>query len=287
MTDKAQQFAQKFIEAIESGLNDGKWTRPWNRVSSFPVNPANDNYEYQGSNAMLLFMLGGGYWATYKQWKKLGAQVREGEKGTLVCRPITFVKEEDDGTKKRIGTGRFTYYSVFSSSQVDGWEEPEVAEGIDFQPMEAIEADMKALGVPVHHGGGRAFYAPSQDRIQMPQPETFHTVADYYTTLLHEGGHATGHKSRLDRDLMTGRFGDEAYAFEELVAELCSVFCAQHYGIALADEIDTNHVKYVKSWLKVLENDHTAIQKAASLAERASKYITQQQAVKEDIAEAA
>lgn len=270
--DRAPEFAQSIIDAIAAGQADGKWIRPWNCLGDFPHNPVTGR-RFSGANALKLMIAGGGAWATYNQWQEAGAQVREGEKGILVCRPKSFTKENKDGEKEQVFTGQFIYYTVHGAHQVDGWVAPEV-DTIAFSPIAAVEADMNALGVPVNHGGDRAFYVPSQDSIQMPQPEYFHSTEEYYTTLLHEGGHATGHQSRLDRDLLVGRFGDEAYAFEELVAELASVFMAQHYGIAQSETIDPNHLKYVKSWLKVLKNDPTAIQKAARLAEDAASYIT-------------
>ena len=92
---------------------------------------------------------------------------------------------------------------------------------------------------------------------------------------MHELTHWTGHTSRLARDF-SGRFGDEAYAFEELIAELGAAFTCAEIGIAPATL--EGHAGYIQSWLKVLKNDKRAIFTAASQASKAHQFLTLQQA---------
>jgi hypothetical protein len=85
---------------------------------------------------------------------------------------------------------------------------------------------------------------------------------------LHELTHWSGAASRLNRDL-SGRFGNEAYAAEELIAELSAAFLCANYQI----NGDLRHAGYIQSWLKVLKNDNKAIFKAAALAQKSADYI--------------
>jgi antirestriction protein ArdC len=93
-----------------------------------------------------------------------------------------------------------------------------------------------------------------------------------YAVALHELTHWTGHKSRLDRDF-SGRFGEEAYAFEELVAELGSAFMVAHLGLEGARL--ENHASYVQSWVKVLKSDKNAVFTASRHANAAYQFLMQ------------
>ena len=124
------------------------------------------------------------------------------------------------------------------------------------------------------HGGSRAYYMPSQLRIQMPLYAAFTDPGAYYATLSHEHIHWTGAKSRCDRDL-SGRFGNDAYAAEELVAELGAAFtCAM---LQLNSEPRPDHAEYVANWLRVLKNDKRAIFTAASKAQIAVDWMIARQ----------
>ncbi len=134
-----------------------------------------------------------------------------------------------------------------------------------------VEAFLQTLGADVRHGGDRACYVPALDGIRLPPPEAFESAAHYYGTSLHEHAHWTGHTSRLNRDL-AGRFGEAAYAAEELVAELGAAFlCA-----ALSIPGRLRHAEYLGSWLKLLRHDARAIFTAASKATAAARYLEEQ-----------
>jgi antirestriction protein ArdC len=141
--------------------------------------------------------------------------------------------------------------------------------------------------VPIKDGGDRAYYSPHGDFIQMPTFEQFlekaqasgesvkdklrdwlEALAFYLGTTFHEMVHSTGHKSREERDF-SGRFGNEAYAFEELIAEIGAASLLAATGVVSTGEVREDHVAYIKSWIKVLENDHKAIFTAESQSKKA------------------
>jgi antirestriction protein ArdC len=139
-----------------------------------------------------------------------------------------------------------------------------------FRLIEDAKASM-CTGAAIAHGGARAFYVPSADRIQMPPFESFRDACAYYATLIHELTHWTKHASRLNRDFGRKRFGDQGYAMEELVAELGAAFlCAD---LSLSPEPREEHASYIATWLKVLKQDRRAIFSAAAHAQRAADYL--------------
>lgn len=265
MIDVAAEFTTKIIDAIEGGEVNGKWVRPWNLVGEWPTNPVTGK-RYSAGNALYLMILGGGFFAGYGQWQSIGAQVRKGSKSVSVYAPM--LKKDEDGEVKLVS---YRVVRVFSHHDVDGWEPP-VTTLRAFNPIVEADKIIKATGADIRHGGDRAFYAPSHDHIQMPEAGQFLTDEGYYATLLHELVHWSGHESRLDRELNSGRFGTEAYAFEELVAEIGSTFLCGELGIHQG-EIPENHLRYVKGWLKILRGDKRAIMHAASLAQKAVTFI--------------
>jgi antirestriction protein ArdC len=113
-------------------------------------------------------------------------------------------------------------------------------------------------GITFRIGGDRAFYEPAEDFVQVPPPQAYFEPINWHRTALHELGHATGHRSRLNRDL-SGSYGTKKYAFEELVAELSSAFSCASLGIVPT----VRHADYIGSWLEVLREDNRAIVRAA------------------------
>ena len=117
-------------------------------------------------------------------------------------------------------------------------------------------------------GGERAFYDPRHDFVQVPPPQAYFEPINWYRTALHEIGHASGHPSRLNRDL-TGSFGSKKYAFEELIAEISAAYLCASLSITPS----VRHADYIASWLDVLREDNRAIVRAASAASKAADYI--------------
>jgi antirestriction protein ArdC len=266
-----QQVTDQIIKQLENGA--APWVKQWQGSTSGSHNVISGK-GYNGINTIILSMAeaAAGYksgaWATYKQWLTVGAQVKKGTKGTTIIfySPVTGSKVTASGEEKS-----YHYvlksYSVFNAEQVEGYTAAP-APVKTFNSIAALEALAAASGADIKHGGDKAFYSPSQDFIQMPNKVDFKSEAAYYATLLHELTHWSGAESRLARDL-SGRFGNEAYAAEELVAELSAAFLCAQYQI----DGDLRHAGYIASWLRVLKNDNKAIFKAAALAQKSADYI--------------
>src|ERR1035437_9168532 len=173
------------------------------------------------------------------------------------------VKKEDE--ERQIAMLRA--YTVFNIGQIDGLE-VEAPVVPDVPPHEATEAFISATKADIRHGGGRACFIPSQYFIALRPKSSFINVESYYATSLHELGHWSGHKTRLDRDL-SGRFGGEAYAAEELVAELNAAFLCAHLGIPG----ELRHSEYLGHWLTLLKEDSRAIFTASSKASQSANYL--------------
>jgi antirestriction protein ArdC len=165
-------------------------------------------------------------------------------------------------------------YSVFNVAQVDGYNPPKVPELSAGERIEQAEGFFSALGADIRHGGDRAYFCPDTDHIQMPLFEVFKDPAAYYAVLAHEATHWSGAKHRLNRQL-EGRFHEQAYAAEELVAELGAAFLCADLG--LANEPRPDHAAYVATWIKVLKNDRRAIFTAASRAQEAVDWMREHQ----------
>ena len=216
-------------------------------------------------------------WMTYKQAQELGAQVRKGERGALVvyADKITKTETDDAGAEVEREIPFMKGYTVFNVEQIDGLPAHYYAQPANPLPVSdriaQAEQFIAATGVIIHHGGNRAYYAPSRDEIQLPPFEAFRDKESYYATVLHELTHATRHPSRLDRDFGRQRFGDEGYAREELCAELGAAFlCAD---LDITPEIRDDHAAYLGHWLTVLKSDKRAIFQAATHAQRAADYL--------------
>ncbi len=284
--DVYTRVTNQIVAAIEAGAAD--YRMPWNQSGAVSI-PSNvvSKKAYRGINVASLwgaathYGFETGLWATYRQWAERGCQVRAGERGTCVVFWKRLDQRADDagegeGTGESADNGRAWQpmmargYVVFNADQVDGFELPAVAKVNPPQRDARLEAHFAAIGADVSHGGARAFYRPSTDSIRMPQFESFHEAPGYYSVLAHELTHWTGAPSRLARDL-SGRFGNEAYAAEELIAELSAAFQMATLGVSLEPRPD--HASYVASWLRALRNDKRAIFTAAAAAQKAADYL--------------
>lgn len=280
--DVYSRVTATIIASLEAGVRP--WQKPWNaaHAAGHITRPLRANGQpYRGVNVLLLWgeAEAKGYtapiWMTYKQATTLGAQVRKGEHGSLVVYADKFTKTETDGdgheTERAIPFMKG--YTVFNVEQVDGLPAHFHAKAEAPQPVARIpqaEAFFLCTGATVQHGGNRAFYAPSRDVVQMPPRESFRDPESYVATLAHELTHWTAHPSRLARELGK-RFGDHAYAAEELIAEMGSAFLCADLGIT--PELRDDHAAYLAHWLQVLKTDNRAIFTAASQAQRAADYL--------------
>jgi antirestriction protein ArdC len=276
--DRYQEVTDKIVAMLESGRKP--WQNPWDRagaaIMSRPINAATGK-PYSGINHVVLLAndlsmeTGDPRWCTYNKAKEKGWQVKAGSKAeTIYFYSKIELKSEldEDGNPKSIPM--LKAFPVFHASQMDNIPEfKPVAKPHDWSVIEAAEEIIRNSGALVRHGGDRAFYSPTTDHIQMPPKEAFKSVEGYAATKLHELGHWTGHESRLARTFGKS-FGDEAYAKEELRAELASAFLASELGVSAELE---NHKNYIASWLEALKNDKREIFRAARDAQKIADYV--------------
>ncbi|ETI64928.1 DUF1738 domain-containing protein [Sphingomonas sp. ID1715] len=281
--DVAAEITDLIIRKLEEGVPP--WSRPW-RCSGAGGRPLRHcGTPYTGINTLYLWALGDAmgyrsrFWMTYRQAEALGANVRRGETGAISVYYSSFKKtEEHPETGREVEKNiRFLrHYVVFNADQIDALpayfyapQEPEV-------PVEpsthqaAIDAFFDAIPADVRHGGNQAYFTPTFDHIQMPSRSSFRSMDLYASTRCHETVHWSGHPDRLARKFGK-RFGDKAYAFEELVAEIGAGLCCADLG--LPNLLHDSHASYVGHWLGILRGDKTAIIHAAAKAEQAFAYL--------------
>ena len=281
-TDLHTRLAAIILAQLDTA-DPASWTPPWHGADPMPRN-ARTSRRYRGLNVLALWCAaqGHGYadarWATYRQWAALGAQVRRGERGTLVMfyrelpRSARAETSDADTTDGAPFVARAAY--VFNAAQVDTAPPPASAPGsmssATPSPLPTFDAFVTATGAHITEGGTRACYVPATDTIHLPPRAAFHTPTRYAGTLAHELIHWTGASHRLARDL-TARLGARAYAAEELTAELGAAFVLADLGIARTPH--PNHAAYCASWAPLLRADPRALSHAATQASRAADYL--------------
>lgn len=292
-----------YLEECEAGNVKGQWTRPWTKLlTDSHYCPATGNAYAGIVNTMSLSVLAysRGFtslaWGTFKQWKDLGTKldteisVRKGAKAAYIFVPMIYNKKDGSGNIVTDSNGdeikglSFKQVPVFNADEVDGFTEtkPEVppSKVVDDATVDRFIAN---LGIDIGYGGDRAYYSPAGDHIRMPVAEAFndtpHGTATeaFYGVKLHEIVHATGHKTRCNRPI-ENMFGSEAYAAEELVAEMGAAILCNMFGVSESPRAD--HAQYIKSWLKALKNDKKMIFKACGQAQKAIKWMEEKQPTK-------
>ena len=280
LRDVYQDVTNTIIAALQSGTPP--WVHPWDAGELRPLNLSSGRH-YRGINVVLLNLRARqcGYrlnrWLTYQQAKALGAHVRKGEQGTDV---ILFKLHElgsqtppdcEGSAEERRVIPLMRSFTVFNAAQIADLPAamlPEPAQKAIWQACEAAEAILETSGADIRHGGSRAYYNHTEDRIQLPEREAFASATDYARVALHELTHWTGAPSRCNRPLL-GRQHIEAYAFEELVAEMGAAFLCNHCGL----QATLQHAAYIESWLKALKSDKKLIFTAATQAQRAADFV--------------
>lgn len=280
---RQQDVTDRIIKAMESGLHE--WVKSWASSGASPRNATTDA-AYSGINRVLLAIEGRSdpRWVTYKQAEANGWQVRKGERGCGIVRPVEveIKKKNEKGEEEKKKVPGLKHYVVFNAAQVDGMPALPVAErNKEFKPNERAEAMADALvvrtGLTIEYGKGEPCYIPSADKVVMPARESFEDESHLYTTLLHELGHSTLAKSRMNRSEALGRSGDER-AREELRAEFGSAFLAAETGVPLSDKHIDSHAGYVQSWIKELRDDKQEIFRACKDAQAICDYIVKNEA---------
>jgi antirestriction protein ArdC len=283
--DVYTRITAQIVADLEKGVRP--WVKPWNaeHAAGRITRPLRHNGQpYSGINILSLWMsatvqnFAAPIWMTFRQALELDANVRKGEKGSLVVYANSITRTEHDDKTGEDVEQEIPYmkgYTVFNVEQIDGLPEIYYAKAAaTLDPVARIdhaEKFLHATGAKIAHGGTRAYYSLSTDAVQMPPFESFRDSDSYYSTLAHELTHWTSSKNRLDRDFGGHRFGSNAYAQEELVAELGAAFLCADLELALEPRED--HAGYIANWLEVLQNDSRAIFTAAAHAQKAADFI--------------
>lgn len=281
--DLYQEVTDRIIKALEEGV--APWVKPWKVVggdSSMPRNGATKR-PYSGVNVLLCWMSGyaSNDWYTFNQAKKLGANVRKGEKGTM----LVFFKQiviEDKVTEEKKRIPLLRHFVVFNREQIEGLPDEQVVDDNEApnDPPTLVQQIIEEHNIRIQHKGNTACYIPSFDIISMPKVSAFRDLGAYCATLLHEMAHWTGAESRLARETIIngGTFGSGDYAEEELVAEIASAFLCASLGV----EGTLQHPSYIASWIKRLKDDKRAIFRASSAARTAADFLLGGSAVEEE-----
>jgi antirestriction protein ArdC len=262
-----QQVTDAILGAVDAA---GGWKPCWVGASGMPKNGVTGR-RYNGVNVLVLWCAAQsrGYasnkWATYQQWQEIGGQVRKGERSTMAVLYKTVEKSEDE--RYRLARS----FNLFNASQIDGIptveEQPFVT---TWEQHDAAEQLIRRTGARLKHQGSQPCYVPALDEVWMPERSKFLNSEGYYAVAFHELGHWTGAKSRLDREL-SGKFKTNAYAMEELVAELCSSFVMAEHG--MTSRLKDDAAAYIKHWRDAMRADNTAIFTAAAAAAKAADFI--------------
>jgi putative DNA primase/helicase len=280
----SEKIAARLIEQIKVGT--APWQKPYDPGMGFlPINPVT-GARYKAINVVNLMaqQYDDPRWMTYNQAKSKDYQVRRGEKATS----IQYWKREErrpikDGRGRPIldAEGKPTYWTielrrprvflayVFNTKQIDAIPELE-RKVYSWDSVQAAENILKASAAKIYHETVEfPHYRPSTDSIHMSPRKQFPVAANYYSSALHELGHWTGHETRLNRDL-SGSFGSEGYAREELRAEIASMIVGADIGL----NYDPNqHAAYAASWIQILQNDPLEIFRASADAEKIHQFI--------------
>jgi antirestriction protein ArdC len=285
-----QQVTDRIVAMLETGVRP--WAKSWTGADGVTINGAmvrplrSCGTPYTGINVLNLWAaatmrgMRGRHWMTFNTAKEKGGSVRKGAKAELAFYVGKHtVTEERNGQEQERDITFLRCYCVFNVDEIDGLPAHYYPDGeapapvIEAGRIPAADAFLSGTGAMIHHSGGnRAFYSPSRDYIEMPFFAQFIEPEAYYSTALHELVHWSGADDRLARGLgMAKRFGDSAYAAEELVAELGAAFACSDLGLSAEPRED--HASYLANWLAVLKADNKAIFKAATLAEKAATYL--------------
>lgn len=284
------------LESLDRGV--APWRQPWGKNGlSLAQRNAFTNRPYRGINVFTLMLAGRGdnRWATYKQIKKNGGNVVRGSKSQFVIfwKFVPVRKSDDLDEDQRETYPILKYFRVFNVEDTTGLDLPadptsapaeipsnEIAEKITNQYAKSIGLVNRATGTGpvVRFGGGRAYYSPAMDNIQMPPVAAFNGTGEFYSTLFHEFGHSTGHHSRLNRfekNAPGDKFGSHGYGLEELVAEFTSAFLCSEATVDPG--VIENQASYIHGWKRAIKADHKLVVMAAARAQKAADMVLGQQ----------
>ena len=273
-----EDITSRIIGAMKTGT--APWQKNWSSCSQ-PYNAVTGK-PYVGMNSIILSLAGDGNedprWATRKQAESQGWSIKKGEKHTKIFVLLLTDKKDSSGRLIILKNGKVAHkairktFEVYHASQITGIKPHVKPLHKPIISNQIIEEIIFNSSVRIFEGGNEASYSPKSDVIRMPYKQSFLDTEGYYSTLLHEMTHWTGHRTRLDRFDEWNR-DKEDYAREELVAELASTFLSAETGLPQTQEHFDNHAAYIDSWVSILKSDINAIFTAASEAKKAADFI--------------
>jgi antirestriction protein ArdC len=274
-----ESLTQKFLTALESDVCP--WRRPWRDFTpQLPVN-FKSKRQYSGMNAMLLMWSGlqSPQWGTLKAWQQ--SMAVEPKSSPVEIFGMTQLPYKDARGKIKLDSnGHARYYSVmrcwevYNAQQLVAQSEEAQAKlnrhllvlnhEPDFEPAERL---ISATGAMIDHRGNSAVYETETDQIIVPKREQFDSLSDYYETVFHELCHWS------EQDQRVGTRNNSSYAFRELVAEMGACFMLLHIGVPCSEKMLQNSARYVRDWLKEMNNNPKYIFDAATQASKAAKFL--------------
>lgn len=288
---KNSQTIEQITDKLIAKMEQGKlvWNKPW-KGAKLPQNYISKK-PYKGWNMFTTLFSGfdSPYWLTANQIKQLGGTWSGS--GTLITFwQIGKYEKKNTETNEVEEKTSFVlkYYYVWNAEQIQGIDfKTEVTNTTEIQTCEELEQYIYNMESPInikHVESDKAYYTPTFDYINMPLKSQFVGTAEYYSTLIHEVIHSTGHKSRLNRlSINDGKFDSKkhSYSFEELVAEIGASFLNAMFGIA-TEESENNSSAYLQGWLETFKQDKQMLFKAVVEAQKAVNYILQDKAPNEE-----
>lgn len=300
MTNKASStkvreiFRNKFVEDLQQAINDNNynWRTPWKTNLVAQYNPITKR-RYHGINVLVLSLFAqvrnytDPRWLTYKQIHDKGWQFKGDVRGQGVPVEYWFSKtyknqsanssnneNEDEDTVTRWYPKN---YWVFNASLVDGIPPLEIkdVENTSIQANQFLDSVVANSGVTLEYKDlNQSYYVPSLDTIVLPPITFFNSQTAYNLVLGHELSHMSGSTSpeRLKRDL-SGGFGSEKYAIEELIAEFSSIFLNLEIDMGFDDDYLQQNLAYLKGWLKLIQDKPTILDYAIKQGEKSADYL--------------
>ena len=302
LTPQRKQLVDQVLANLEKG--NLFWTQGW--VAAGAPESAVTGKKYRGINNLYLSLVamaenyGDNRWATFRQMEEKGWTFKKDEEGHTLGKgksvSVEYYEMRDKETKRRFDRSVLDgmtfdeqreymdknvywlrkFYRVFNCSLMDGVpakEMPTIDVNDRIEKAEAILDYWNANESKIVYGGSQAFYRPSTDEVHLPEREKFKSTQSFYDTAFHEIGHSTGHQSRLNREL-SGGFGSQSYAMEELRAEIASIFMAQDLGIEPSEDRLQNNAAYIQSWKDEIKENPNALFTAIADADKIARYVS-------------
>lgn len=314
--DKLTPQRKRLVDSIMANLekNNSLWRQGWVATGA-PVS-AISGKRYNGVNRLFLAIatMEHGYsdnrWLTFNQMKEKGWEFKRDEEGNSLGKnagvSIEYFSLYDKATKQKFDRntldgmteaerdeymdenviGLRKYYCVFNGDVIEGIperEKREIDKSGENKRAEGILQFWSDNEAKIIYGGDEAFYRPSSDEIHLPERNAFVDLPEFYSTALHEVGHSTGHETRLNRDL-SGGFGSDKYAEEELRAEIASMFMEQDLGVETSEKHIENNSAYIQAWHDKIKEDPNVLFKAISDAEKIAQFVmAKENEIKKDV----